>query len=382
MSTRIKERKIVIVNQAVNYLTVGIANAFAERFENVSLITGNVHEQDEKLNSQISISFITKYKETSTVAKFLSFIKAFFQIVFLLGTKYRKYEVFFVSVPPFSYFSMFILWHRFSILIWDVYPDSLKIYRISEKNIVYRFWVYVNRRLFKKAYRLFTIGEKMAELLSKYIAKEKLIVSPLWTTFSTFDPPPAEKNIFIEQHNLQNKFIVQYSGNIGATHNVEVLVEAAKFLKDNAVIQFLIIGKGERIHKLNEMIHQYQLHNVMILPFQPDEMFPYSLASANLGVVVLDDQTSKGSVPSKTYNLMTAGIPVLYISSQESELAVYAKKYQNGSCFRSDQIEAIANFILQVSQDKSLFEQMKLNSVKASLHYKRNNADLLVNNYI
>ena len=48
-------RKIVIVNQAVNYLTVGIANAFADKFEAVELITGSIHIQGDELNPSVKV---------------------------------------------------------------------------------------------------------------------------------------------------------------------------------------------------------------------------------------------------------------------------------------------------------------------------------------
>ena len=45
---KIKDRKIVVVNQAVNYLTIGICNEFSKKFDNVSLITGSIHSQGEE----------------------------------------------------------------------------------------------------------------------------------------------------------------------------------------------------------------------------------------------------------------------------------------------------------------------------------------------
>ena len=52
---KIKDRKIVIINQAANYLTIGFANAFYEEFENVTLMTGSVHVQGEELNNGIEL---------------------------------------------------------------------------------------------------------------------------------------------------------------------------------------------------------------------------------------------------------------------------------------------------------------------------------------
>jgi hypothetical protein len=42
-----QSRKIVVINQAVNYLTIGFCNAFAEQFDEVSLVTGSIHTQGE-----------------------------------------------------------------------------------------------------------------------------------------------------------------------------------------------------------------------------------------------------------------------------------------------------------------------------------------------
>ncbi|MFM2360457.1 MAG: hypothetical protein RLY16_2450 [Bacteroidota bacterium] len=382
MKSKIKDRKIVIVNQAVNYLTIGIANAFAEQFEEVHLITGNVHTQGEELSSQVTVTKIARYKEASTKEKFISFLKAIFQIGWLLLTKYRKYEVFFVSVPPFGYLTMLLLRNRFSVLIWDVYPDAFKIYNMSDRHPAFRFWKFANKKLFKRAYRLFTIGDKMADLISKYVPRERLCIVPLWTCFEAFEKVPRSENKFVELHELGNKFIVQYSGNVGITHNVEVLVEVARLLKSDEQIAFMIIGKGERVQKIKQMVANYQLDNFKVLPFQSDEMFPFSLSAADMGVVVLDDQISKGSVPSKTYNLMASSMPILYISAADSELAVYAEKYKNGSCFNSNDIEQIAAYIHKLSRDQQLMQTLKNHSLQASANFTRRNADQLVAQYI
>ena len=97
---KIKDRKIVVVNQASNYLTVGFCNAFAEKFENVALVTGSIHIQGEDLNQNVEVTYINKWVERPARKKFLSYIKACLKIYWLLITKYRKHEVFFVSIPP------------------------------------------------------------------------------------------------------------------------------------------------------------------------------------------------------------------------------------------------------------------------------------------
>ena len=176
---KIKDRKIVIINQAVNYLTIGLCNEFAKKFEQVDLITGSVHVQGEALNSKINIRYISKWKEEHGLGKLFIYLRALIAFYFLLITKYRKYEVFFVSVPPMGYLLNIILPNRFSMIIWDVYPDGLKITGMKESHPAYRIWAKLNRISFRKAFRLFTIGDKMADLLEKYVDREKLIIQLL-----------------------------------------------------------------------------------------------------------------------------------------------------------------------------------------------------------
>lgn len=374
-------RKLVILNQASNYLTIGFANAFKKEFDEVVLMTGSVHVQGEELDSQIKIQPINRWYESPASKKMKSYLLAMFKMWWLLMTKYRKHEVYFVSVPPMGYLLNIFLPHRFSMVIWDVYPDIFKITGMQESHTIYRIWAWLNRKSFKKAYRIFTISEKMAELLHQYVDAAKVIVQPIWSIFQENEKVSKGVNPFIKEHNLHGKFIVQYSGNIGLTHNVEALVDIAELLQDEPNILFQIIGRGPRKAILEKVVQERQLPNCMFLPFQSDEMFPYSLGAADMGVVILDETTSKGSVPSKSYNLMSYGIPSLYIASEDSQLALYAEKYEHGKCFKKLDLQAAADWILEVSKNPKEVKRMSENAVTASSDFKRANADDFVKLY-
>lgn len=377
-----KERRIVVVNQAVNYLTIGLCNAFSEKFECVDLITGSIHVQGEELYDSIGITKINKWIERPPRKKLQSYLSACWKIYWLLLFKYRKHEVYFVSLPPMAYLLKLILPHRFSMLIWDVYPDILKITGMKDSHPVYRFWAKLNKIVFKKAFRLYTIGERMADLLAKYADREKILVTPIWSIFQKNEKIDKQNNPFIVQENLNGKFIVQYSGNIGLTHNVEVMVELAEMMKNYDNILFQIIGRGPRVPHLKSLVEEKGLPNCQFLPFQSDEMFPYSLSAADLGVVILDEVTSKGSVPSKSYNLMSYGIPTLYVASEDSQLHDYAVKYKHAQCVDHSNLQEAVKFILELKKNKELYTSYSLNSVEASKNYRRGNADKIVQYYL
>lgn len=379
---RISKKRIVIINQASNYLTVGLANAFSKKFDEVTLVTGSVHVQGEELETRIEVVNINKWVEEPASKKFVSYIVAMARMWVLLMTKYRKYEVLFVSLPPMAYLLNLILPHKFSMIIWDIYPDIFKITGMREDHIIYKVWSKLNKKSFSKAHKLFTISDKMAHSLEKYIDKNKIIIQPIWSIFQDNVKIDKAYNPFIKTHGIQEKFIVQYSGNIGFTHNVEVVIEIASILDNNNDILFQIIGRGVRKDSLENKVKERNLTNCMFLPFQSDEMFPFSISAADIGVVVLDETVSTGSVPSKSYNLMSLGIPSLYIASEDSELANYVNLFNHGACFNKNEIHEMADFILKVSKDKNLYSLLSKNSEDASNKFKRKNADILVNKYL
>ncbi len=382
MTSKITDRKIVIVNQAVNYLTIGLANAFFSRFEEVCLITGSVHQQGEALDQNIKISKINYWHEKPARKKLQSYIIGAIKILFLLKTKYRGYEVFFVSVPPMSYLLGLFGRQKFSVVIWDVYPDAFKITGIKEKYALYRLFRFLNIRALRKSYKIFTISEVMADLLSQYVDIKRIIVLPIWSIFQEKSDYLRAENPFIVENKINQKFIVQYSGNIGLTHRVEVMVMLAEKMKDHENILFQIIGRGPRKAYLKKMVKEKDLPNCQFLSFQSDEMFPYSLSAADMGVVVLDAITAKGSVPSKSYNLMSFGIPALYIASDDSQLYAYADKYKHASCYNENELDKAVKYILEMATDKEMYERLSANALEAAKDFKRGNADKFVEKYL
>jgi len=333
------------------------------------------------LDPEIEVTKINRWHERPSWKKASSYLIALLWIWWLLWTRYRKHEVLFISVPPMGYLLNLFVMNRFSMVIWDLYPDTFKIAGMTESHFVYRLWAWMNRISFRKAYRLFTISDVMADAMSQYVDRGRLIVHPIWSIFRENRRIPPSENKFLAEHKLQGKFIIQYSGNIGLTHNVELLIDVAELLKDDSKLLVQIIGRGPRVPYIEKLVSERKLANVQMLPFQSDEMFLHSLSAADLGVVILDERVSRGSVPSKAYNLMSFGIPSLYVSSADSELAHYAKRYHHARCFSAHDLTAIADFIRALARDSDLQQSMSSAAAQTSKLFSPSNADCFVKSY-
>ncbi|HSI76541.1 MAG TPA: hypothetical protein VK957_11610, partial [Lunatimonas sp.] len=172
------------------------------------------------------------------------------------------------------------------------------------------------------------------------------------------------------------------SGNIGLAHKVEFVVQLAEKMLAHQHILFQIIGRGPRKPILEKIVAEKGLPNCQFLPFQSEEMFPYSLSAADLGVVILDEATAKGSVPSKSYNLMSYGLPALYIAGPDSELSAYADRYKHAACFKEEELEKAEAFILALSASEALWTEYSQNAEKSATYFKRDNADKFVEKYL
>lgn len=375
-------RRIVFINQATGYLTIDIINQFATEFDSVGVIYGDIRVQDTDLNPKVKKSLVIEKSRESDLKRFTRWSIATLQIFFLLLTKYRKYEIFYFSIPPFAYFSSLLLRRRFSVLMWDIYPDALKMAGISETSIVFRLWSRINRVLFKRAYRIYTIGEGLARILAKYVPAGKITVIPLWYGIKDFKPIPKILNPFIIEQDLKGKFIVQYSGNIGAGHNIESLIEVARLTRDDPEILYLIIGRGFKVNKVRDLIVNYGLTNCRLLPFQPDDMIKYSIAAADLSVVLIEDEIAQVSIPSKVYNIMAVGSPIVSIAPEISELSRMVGLIGNGRNFEKRDYTGLASFITGMKSSPEMMNSFREKSLAASKEFTSDNARKYYESYI
>ena len=369
------KKKIVLINQSTGYLMVDVANAYAERYDETVLITGNINTMERELNKNIKVNSIIKYDKKTNASRLLTWLWGSTQIFFKLLFKYRDYDVLYVTNPPMSYFASLLLKRKYSVLVYDTYPDALKNIGLQENSFIFKRWSNINKKIFSKAEQIITIGDNMKLLLTKYVDADKIKVVPNWPSSNDFIPIKREENMFLKEHGIEDKFIVMYSGNMGFTHSVDILLDVAIKMKDEGNVLFLFVGEGKKKADLIRTAEDNNLSNCMFLPFQDNTMFPHSLSSAHLGVVTLNEETAMLSVPSKTYNLMSAGVPILSISPQSSELSLIIKKHNNGMNFNSNEIDNIANFILKCKEDKEYHKSLVDNSFEAIKEYSYHNAD-------
>ncbi|WP_221039063.1 glycosyltransferase family 4 protein [Gelria sp. Kuro-4] len=216
----------------------------------------------------------------------------------------------------------------FVYVVHDLHPDILVKCGRLRSGLVVRLWDRMNSLIFTNATAIVVLGDRMREYLQveKCVSNEKIRVIHNWST-QDISPRPR-LNSFRTIHGLGDRFVVLYTGNMGISHNLEYLLEAAA--KTQGDTQFLFVGSGEKKASLQATAKKLGLSNVIFLPYQPENVLNDMLAAADICVVALEPELTGLAVPSKTYPILAAGKPILAIGSSNNEVAEIVRQWDCG----------------------------------------------------
>ena len=241
--------------------------------------------------------------------------------------KNEKYDLIFaVSNPPINSYIGLKLKKQFHApfvyMNWDLYPQVIEqsISNLSVR-LACKAWNWWNSRNYPKIDRMLTIGNVMAESVVRPLKTPIPVeVLPIAVDTEYLKPIPKEQNPFCIEHGFVDKFVVLYSGKMGIGHNIEQILEAAEKLRDNRDICFVFIGEGPKYSVVESFIAEHQSENIKLFPLQPDDIFPYSMACGDVGVVTQEAKMAQLFMPSKTYSMMACGQAIIGVCTEHDDL--------------------------------------------------------------
>ena len=372
-----KKRKILFINQSSGYLMLDICNAFTDccKYDLVALQTGEVNIRPTSPHPDLKVIKTKRYNKNTIVSRVLSWVVSFIHSLYLIWFKFPKAELFLVTNPPINLFLPLFCRNRYSILVFDIHPDTLIGQNVlKERSLIAKLWKKVNRKVMYKATNVYTISEAMKTVLTNYVSHEKIEVIDNWAHNEYYCPIEKRKNPFLCSLQIEDKFIVQYSGNMGYTHDIDVLVDVAAILRERQDIVFLLIGDGAKRRHILEKIKKLGLKNCYLLPFQPAGMLPYSMGAADVGIITLDSNSASLSIPSKTLNYMAIGAALLCVTPKGSQLEQLVQVNLSGEAFEKNQIQEIGEYIISLADDKDKANLLKHNALLSSEKYTPSNA--------
>lgn len=327
-----------------------------------------------------------KLAKDNLIGRLLSQITLFVAVIaylFLSSVKFNTLLI--VSNPPFMPLAGWLLKKfrkfNFVFLMHDIYPDiAVKTNTVSANHPFTKLLDWATVASLKSADHIVAIGSDAKEVIAqKGIDENKISVITNWADANRIicrTKIPRATNRFINQNNLQNKFIVLYTGNLGLTHNLEAIIDVAERIKQyethnyhrlpstpiNSEIEFVFVGEGGAKKRLQQMVADRKLGNVLFLTYQPEEIYSDTLSAGDLLLVTLGPGLAGLSVPSRTYTYMANGGPIVAFMDANSEIGRLVEENKLGFCVEPDQIDKLAKKVVEFRNNPALREQCGANA--------------------
>jgi glycosyltransferase involved in cell wall biosynthesis len=369
--------KLLVINQVVGPLNRELLEDLSARGVRCGVLTGWV-DAEPGATLPFEILSATSLIKAPTWKRLWSW-GAFTVEAIIAAIRHRRTGMLVVTNPPWTMLVMPLLKHlagvRYVLLVYDVYPDLMERMGYCRKGgLVSRLWRWMSRRSLRAASGVITLGRHMADTLRAHLRPEdrlEIEIIPNWADTNFIRPLPKADNPFARQHGLVDKFVVTYSGALGASHDTESILVAAESLANLPNIHFLVVGGGTRWQEMSEAVAARKLTNLTLLPLQPFSTLPYSLTTADVSIVCLDEGYEGVSVPSKTYYALAAGAAILAVSPEGTELTDLVAEYRCGVHVPPRRPLLLAQAIRRLHDDRSKLAAFQAAAAAAAKHFDR-----------
>lgn len=203
-----------------------------------------------------------------------------------------------------------------NILVHDVFPENTKPAGIK---LPMYSWV---KKFFDKGYsqanHLIVLGRDMADVLSqkvkRYSPQPKISIIENWADVENIEPHPMPKG---------SRVVLEYAGNIGRVQGLDKVI---KQLPND--IELHIYGSGAVEEDLKALKHPRVHFYGSYFRSQQNDV----LSACHIAIVTLQEGMYGLGVPSKTYNILASGRPVLYFGPHNSEIDLLVREEHIGYC--------------------------------------------------
>ena len=255
----------------------------------------------------------------------------------------------------------------FMLELRDLWPDSMLAVGINNHTNLYKIAKFLEKKLYLTADKIIPVTYSFKKYLINLgipDSKIRVVMNGVDTEFFNF-----KKNKYIKRSS--KIFKISYIGTIGLAHSIQTIIEAAKILNNRhseLKILFQIIGDGAEKEKILKEAQGNS--NVKVLSTITKDQVKEYLDRTDAGVIHLrKNNLYKTVVPSKMFEYMAMGVPILHGVSGESLQII--NKYNLGLHFVSESPEDLCSAILKLYNNRSLYNKMSENCVKTSKKFNR-----------
>lgn len=255
----------------------------------------------------------------------------------------------------------------------DLWPESIRAVGAMKHSAALEWVEKLELFLYRKATSIVSVTHSFRDNLARRgIDPAKVTVVTNGIDATRFKPLPKDAAL-VERHGLGGKFVAGYIGTHGMAHGLEAVLNAAdaiRRLPDGEAFRFIFLGDGAEKAALIAQAKARGLSNVIFIDSVPkDEVARYwSLLDASI-IHLKRTDLFKSVIPSKLFEAMGMGIPVLH--GVEGESAAIVEQENVGLLFEPENAADLCAGLRQLHDNPSLRSRLSENGPVAAKRYDR-----------
>jgi len=264
----------------------------------------------------------------------------------------------------------------FILEIRDIWPESIvAVGAIHNRWLLYLF-EWLEKKMYAESQHIVTVGEGYKQkLIEKGVQAKDVTVITNGVDRDSFHPCEADKKIR-QRYNLDGHFTCGYVGTIGMACGLDVVIKAAKILKDKKRndVRFILVGDGAVKEQLQEQTANEGLEDIIIFTGRQDKKMIRSFLSTidSCLVHLRKKELFKTVLPSKIFEAAAMAKPI--ILGVEGCAADLVNSARAGICIKPESAEQLVVAIERLSDDRELCREFGQAGHKYVMkHYDRDN---------
>ena len=254
--------------------------------------------------------------------------------------------------------------------IRDLYPDMAVAGHIVTPSVLTRIWEKAGRWALGRAERVIVLGEDMrTRIIAKGVEPSRIAVLRDGAAIPVPGSPPAPPDPeVIRAIRGRFSFVLLHAGNLGFYGAWNTLLTAARKLSNEGV-GLVFVGDGAKRRELEAAAAE--AGNIRFLDYFPAAKVSSVLAAPDAHVVTVRRGLEGVVVPSKVYEILAAGKPIVAVAPRETDVASLGEKQGFAVVADPDNHAELVSVIRHLLADSKKLESMAAAARAAAPSYDR-----------
>ncbi|MCW3467880.1 WcaI family glycosyltransferase [Chitinophaga nivalis] len=262
-----------------------------------------------------------------------------------------RFDIVITVVPSFHLGLLAVLYKKLRHARFLYHIQDMQIEAARDLQMIRSRWLLsrlfrIEQYIFRQADTITSISDGMIRKIQQKAGKPIQLL-PNWVDIQRYHPLDDRDTLKKAYGFHTTDKVVLYSGAIGEKQGLEAILHAARALREQAQLKFLICGSGPYQARLHALAHSWQLNNISFLPLQPAAHFNRFLNMADVHLVIQKGHAADLVMPSKLTTIMAVGGLALITANEGTSLHTLVQQHEIGMLVKADDQQQLNEGILR-----------------------------------